>query len=104
MNREFGYNWGNLWPSLIGVVVAIVLLIWKPVELNSVYWGCICVVIIFFVIKQTLSLCKVLLMESEVHLFFLSPLRMNQKLRFDKIDYYTELTIQRKGKSYCRPA
>ena len=96
MNREFRYNWSHLWPALIGGVAGIILAIWKRGNINAIYGAAICVVILFFIIKQTLPLCKVLLTESEIHLFFLSSLRMNQKLRFDEIDSYAELAMQRK--------
>lgn len=100
MNKEYGYNWGHLCPALVGFFVgAIVLIIWKQGNLNEVYGAVICIVILFFLIKQTIPLCKVLLTESEIHIFFLSPLRFNQRLRFDEIDSYTEFVIQRKEKN-----
>ena len=98
MNREFGYNWGHIWPVLIAVAAAIIFVVWKEGNLDEVSWVAVVGFILFFVSKQTLPLCKVLLTESEINIFFLSPLRFNQRLRFDEIDFYTELTIQRKEK------
>ncbi len=96
MNREFGYNWSHLWPALIGVSVAIIFVVWKQGNLDEVLWAGVVIWILFFVSKQTLPLCKVQLKDSEIHLFFVSPLRINQKLRFDEIDFYAELAMQRK--------
>jgi len=96
MNREFGYNWGHLWAAVVAVVAGIVFIIWKQGKLNEIYWAVICVVILFFVIKQTFPLCKVLITKSEIHIFYISPLRVNQKLRFEEIDSYAELAMQRK--------
>jgi hypothetical protein len=98
MNREYGYNWGHLWTALIAVVAAIIFVVWKQGNLNEVYWAGIGIFILFFISKQTLPLCKVMLTESEIHIFFLSPLRFSQRLRFDEIDSYTEFAIQRKEK------
>lgn len=98
MNRESGYNWGHLWAAVIGSVAGIILAIWKHGDLNKGHWAVICIIILFLLIKQTFPLCKVLITESEIHIFYISPLRVNQKLRFDEIDSYAEVEIQRKGK------
>ncbi len=97
-NREYTYNWKVLWQVLLVIPFIGVYAVWKQADFNKADCIIMAIAVLLLAGKQALPLSRVLLIDSEIHISFLIPVRRGGRFRYDEIEYYTELRMPKKTK------
>jgi hypothetical protein len=100
MNRTFGYNWKQMLQVFFAIPFVFLYIIWKRDNFNESDVVVVFLAVLFVAGKQALPMCRVLLIDTEIHISFLLPLRKGGRFRYDEIESYTELVMQRKGNKF----
>jgi hypothetical protein len=98
MNREYGYQWSQIWTAVVAVPAVAGYVIWRQGELDRPDVIIFIIIAIGMVIHNAIPMAKVLVTKSHVLVSFLLPFRKGGQFAHDDIESYAELAMQRKDK------
>lgn len=97
-DRVFGYNWARLSSIVIAVPLVGAYIIWRHGQIGIIDSVIILIVVLFLAVRGMLPMCKVLLTELEIDVSFMLPNQRSGRFRYDEIESYTEIAIERRDR------
>ncbi|MDF3129697.1 hypothetical protein P0Y35_10870 [Kiritimatiellaeota bacterium B1221] len=98
MYRTFDYIWTPIWSTLLFAPIGASLIVWRKGELWMQDLFIILLVTVGFLLRRSFDLTKVQIQEDRLKLSFITPFKPEREYKFEQIESYGEMGIDRKGR------